>query len=188
MGLFNRFVTEEELQPPSGFEFEPGWYEATVEAFRFQALKQGEGGDFLLSENAQDGEALSIQVGELQPLEGQADPGARKFFLPSERDSFLLRNGERTWFMDNVELAQAGDNKLWNLVGTQRLLTGFAIAMGAVESDGNGGYDPVSNYPQLLQDEAFTGRRLRFRVQHRPWKSKAGKSGLSIEAVEFGVV
>jgi hypothetical protein len=168
----------QDLAPRNDEPIPAGAWQGTVEESRVRGL------DFLADRTADqlakqgftsaDVEVVSLQIGSLQPMEGQDDVGNRKFFTPD----IVLRDGE-------YSIEEEAPEEAWQLQRSQRAITNLALALGFVEEvevDGEAGYVVVEDFFDMLRDGKLRGQQIGFVVYHRAWKSKDGsKSGVNEE-------
>lgn len=127
-----------------------------------------------------DGETLSIQLGGNVNLdEGGASAGNQKMFI-----DFVIRDGDVT-----VEAGPEIPEVSWQMQKSAALLTNLALALGATEEiedeAGNVFITTTEDFLSSLQSGALTGSRVGFTTYHRPWTSKAGKTGTEVNTSEF---
>lgn len=182
-------VPKQRAENPGGgneFQFAPGAYLGTIEAVRTKDFppfvsewtdddRRNRGYDY------PEGATASLQLGSIQPLESQTDPGNRKFFS----QDVVIRDGA-------VEASDPEstnpDRPWWQLRRGVEFLTNLAIALGQTDTieDDTGEYYAVADgfFDELLAG-SFNGQQVTFTVYHRPWKSKAGKEGVEVGIKSF---
>lgn len=128
-----------------------------------------------------DGDILSIWLGNAEAVgDGQDSPGDMKFF-----QDFVIRDGDSD--ISSIDLDNPGSAG-WQIQRDARLLANLAIALGATTEVTQGKLtyvDVVENFVELLQAGSFDGQQVIATVDHRAWKSKAGKEGVEVFITGF---
>lgn len=158
-----------------------GLWAGVIEEVRIQEVRiDEEGGPVFVLRGAggevvnREAEVASIQIGDLQPLDGQDPAGNRKIF----DDLIMLSADGREWIDDPVE----GEN--WRLNQARRRLTNLALALDLVEEDGDFVY-PSPDFVESLQDGGLKGEEVEFEIRHRTFKRRDGSEGVAAEIVRY---
>lgn len=160
-------------------DFPEGTWSGVVEAVRIRTIRRGDNADFLLKEKgeyfAEEAEIGSIQIGQAEAvLEGQEDPGNMKHF---DENIYFSIDGV-VW--DDPEVDPANMN--WRFEASRRRLTNLALAVDAVEEDGDS-VGPVDHFDTLLRETdaesggGLYGSSVLFEVYHRRFKRRDGTPG-----------
>lgn len=161
--------------------FPEGVWRGKVEVVRIaEAHAEPKSGPaFCLSPGAEWGEVASVQIGDIEPvIMSQPDVGNRKFF----DDQLLLSEMFPGGVIVSWDEPTGSDEENWRFDQTRRRLTNLALAVNAVENDGNGGVGPVEHFGDLLRESSEDGKGLAgtvvaFEIAHRTYKTKAGEKG-----------
>jgi len=130
-----------------------------------------------------DGEVLSIELGNNRPLDGQDELGFdRKHFVP-----FIIRDGDET--PETVDVSDRSC-KSWKLQQSVRLMTNLAKALGQTEiledEDGTSLTAVAEDFLTNLKEGLFNGgTEIAFLIAHKPFKDRNGDPKTEVITKEF---
>lgn len=174
--VLDGWFTETELDaPPAPSIFPAGHWRGVIEQTRVSQVDASAPNAFKLNMYddgfAETMEIASVQLGGASALaEGQGDPGNLKCF----DDNLYLSIDGVAWDSDEIT-----KDSNWRFLATRKRLTKLARALGLVEKIG-ASIRPSADFGELIRSNGLAGQAVAFEVYHKPWKSKAGKSGTEV--------
>lgn len=175
---------EEPFVQGGGGTFPAGTWRGELEAARFDTFP-----DWASNPNNNgfanaEGEVLGLQLGSAQALEeGQDDPGNQKCFAPSNRQNWVIRDGElNVWQIDPSE----SDVPYWKMRRAHRGLVNLAAALGAVTRNGSGGYSvDLEAFIDGLRSGAYDGTEVAFVTIHKPYTTREDEERTEVIVTQF---
>lgn len=146
------------------FTWPTGPYRGVIEETDVRPLPEWAGDNPNNGWESTDGEVLSIQLGQLNHLEEDAEIGNRKFFVPEMPNSpgLTIRDGNIT--VEDVDVTD-GDAAHWKLQRAANYIGRLARALGQIET--NGDFASVRDgFVEDLASGKFNGSEIGFELFH----------------------
>lgn len=166
-----------------GRDFPAGVWQGEIDQVRSNTFPDWAGSPTNNGYANPEGETLSIQIGSAQALEeGQEEAGNMKAFAPSNRENYVIRDGDlAVWDVDPDER----DVAYWRLQRAHRALCQLAVALGAASRNGAGFSVDLEAFVGGLSDGAYDGQPISFVTTHRPYKTKDGSEKVEVQVSQF---
>lgn len=144
----------------SEFKFATGLYVGTLENFETKDLPSRADGTPFAGYATTDGARVSVRLGDIEPLDGDASPkdeiGNRKHFV----DLVLSDGSEDVTTVD----VSAKDAPNWQLQKSAMLVVTLAQALGETQDDGAGNTTVSDGFIDALYGNAYAGTRVAFKL------------------------
>ena len=176
-------VSQAENLQPQAKPIEAGAWQGIIEETRIRELPDSFIGDDPQHRgfSSTDVEALSLQIGSLEPLEGQDDPGNQKYFTNPD---IIVRDGEY-----DIEDEDIPD-QYWQIADrSYRMVVNLANALDFVDEvemeNGEIGLLVQDEFFDILKSGKLKGQKVGFVVTQRTYKKNDGSEGVAVEVKTF---
>lgn len=158
----------------------PGIYLGTLEEARTNSFPEWAADPTNNGFDSPEGETLSLQFGQISPLDVSEDVeiGQRKLFAPNDRNNYVLRDGDND--LSNIDPTNT-EVPFWKLVQTASDIGKLARALGAATNSGGGLQVPDSFVDDLVAG-VFSGQEVQLKIEH------LGTFGPNDERVDWRIV
>lgn len=157
------------------FVFGEGAYQGKIDATEVRELPGTDQKPFS-GYTSNKGERVSLQIGNIVPLEEQDSPGNQKLFIDLVF-SMLDADGKREWTLENYSEAP---KEAWQLDKSAKMIANLANALGGTtEVDGN--IVVSETFLDALKNGEYTGMDIGFVLYHRPNAKDSKKPYVEVE-------